>query len=417
MDTRPYIPALTSMRGLAAVLVMLGHFGPFFPVINANGIPVDNYMWVDFFFILSGFVLARSYSAHFKNGCKTKTYAGFMGRRLLRIYPVHLVALGAMVLVEMHRYAVYASMRIELPNPAFGDTGDKSMPALFENLLLVQSWGPLKHFSWNQPSWSLSCEFLAYLLFPLLVYGLYRVGSALLTFGFLLIGYAVLIVIDHPLSQINITPYQGLLGFSLGVALYRIYISNLRFPRMHCAMLQNLPSNHPLAGVARWVIAYRRQIGAAAIDLMIGALLVMCIFYFHFFDAKIFMIIMYCVLIFALARHRRGIASRLIDNPLFRYLGLISYSIYLWHFVVLNFLDLVVLESIDAAVNTLPDHTSLRVLFFFVTITLGVSTISYLLLERMLPMLFRRKWGEPERALSPQEVRAQIASLQNEYRR
>jgi peptidoglycan/LPS O-acetylase OafA/YrhL len=138
------LDALTGLRFWFAFLVVMHHslghwFGPQARVVADFG-----YIGVDFFFVLSGFVL--TWSARPDLGPLR-----FWQNRFARIWPLHLTTLGLAVLVGV----------------AVG-VGDGT--ALVTNLLLVQAWWPQQHvyFGFNAVSWSLSCEVFFYLCFPLL---------------------------------------------------------------------------------------------------------------------------------------------------------------------------------------------------------------------------------------------------------
>lgn len=150
--------ALTAVRGIAAWLVVLFHIresiaglpGPVAAVL-ARG-----YLAVDFFFLLSGFVIWMSWSGRLREG-GAGAIPEFLRRRVARIWPLHLVMLGfglalALLLRATGREAAQFPLA-ELPL----------------HLALLQNWGLTHALAWNDPAWSISCEFAAYLLFPLLV--------------------------------------------------------------------------------------------------------------------------------------------------------------------------------------------------------------------------------------------------------
>jgi peptidoglycan/LPS O-acetylase OafA/YrhL len=155
--------SLTSLRGLAALAVILFHcssaaFG------GASGpgltlIPRRGYLAVDFFFLLSGFILAHVYADDFAQRVELAKFGRFLWARFARIYPVHLFAL----LLHVKLYGA---------GPAF------SGGALLANLFLLQApW--LGYDSWNVVSWSISAEWHAYLLFPVLCLVLLRLRPTL----------------------------------------------------------------------------------------------------------------------------------------------------------------------------------------------------------------------------------------------
>nr|WP_275409363.1 acyltransferase [Streptomyces sp. SID12501] len=151
---------MTGMRFFAAFLVFLFHLslleaysttgeghGPFASAMKNGG-----WAGVTFFFILSGFVL--TWSAR-----DNDTTRAFWGRRLVKIYPNHVVTF----FLALASYAYVSA------------TWGSGIP----NFLLLQAWIPHDYvfFSINNPSWSLSCELVFYLLFPALYRGVRRIRA------------------------------------------------------------------------------------------------------------------------------------------------------------------------------------------------------------------------------------------------
>ncbi|MEU3752398.1 acyltransferase [Streptomyces olivoreticuli] len=148
------LDSLTGLRWYAALLVACFHFayeeassGTSLHVFRLKEIVYAGPSAVSFFFVLSGFVLAWSARPH-------DTMTGFWRRRFARIYPSHLATfcVAALTMIWMGKAL---DLRIALVN-----------------LSLLQSWFPNRKdwwFGYNGVSWSLSCEFLFYLTFPLVV--------------------------------------------------------------------------------------------------------------------------------------------------------------------------------------------------------------------------------------------------------
>lgn len=167
------------MRFFAAFLVFLFHLslldaystpgeqhGPFASAVKNGG-----WAGVTFFFILSGFVLAWS-------ARDDDTTTSFWGRRIVKIAPNHVVTF----FVALACYA-YASA-----------TWGAGIP----NFLLLQAWVPRDDvfFSINNPSWSLSCELVFYLLFPALYRRVRRIRAELLWWW---AGGTAMVIISLPL--------------------------------------------------------------------------------------------------------------------------------------------------------------------------------------------------------------------------
>lgn len=154
------IDSLTTLRGGLATWVVAYHFWNdvvrLFPDADVlSPVARFGYMAVPAFFMLSGFVLAHNYADRFARGSLAGVWT-FWKLRLARIYPVHLATLLAVAVM------VAVGTRAGLPPSGEGYTAREF--AL--NLFLVHTWVPDFRLSWNYPSWSISSEWFAYLVFP-----------------------------------------------------------------------------------------------------------------------------------------------------------------------------------------------------------------------------------------------------------
>lgn len=213
--------ALTSVRGIAAWLVVLFHIR-----LSIADLPAPaawlldrGYLAVDFFFLLSGFVIWMSWSERIR-GDGPGAIPEFLKRRLARIWPLHLFMLGfGVALVLLLR----ATGR-ETPGFPFAE-----LPL---HVLLLQNWGFTPALSWNIPAWSISCEFGAYLLFPWLTLAidwrrvptlaiLAAIGALLLLLHmvFALHGWASL---DREIPRLG--PLRCILQFASGTAICALWL-------------------------------------------------------------------------------------------------------------------------------------------------------------------------------------------------
>lgn len=155
--------ALDAFRGLCALCVVLFHFRVFGTLTEINFFRYSS-IFVEFFFVLSGFVLAHSYA--FKENLNFKTY---FKSRFFRIYPLHFFMLLVFILLEFSKLIAYKLFNISFGVPPF--TGEKSIYELIPNLTLTHAWtfftNPL---SFNYPSWSISIEFYMYLILFATIY-------------------------------------------------------------------------------------------------------------------------------------------------------------------------------------------------------------------------------------------------------
>ena len=151
------IRPLTGIRGLAAFYVVVYHTH----LLTWSGPPsafvLHGYMAVDLFFVLSGFVMAMSYGGIFEGGFSSRHYGTFLIRRLARVYPLYLLVTCSF------GFAMMANV-IDLD----GLSGP-IWRSLLANVLMVQAWGIAQ--SIPHPAWSISTEWAAYLIFPILAAG------------------------------------------------------------------------------------------------------------------------------------------------------------------------------------------------------------------------------------------------------
>jgi peptidoglycan/LPS O-acetylase OafA/YrhL len=207
----PELPALTSLRGIAALVVVLFH-SSYYAFHFAGGGPPwlwrRGYLAVDLFFILSGFVLAHVYGYRLTKEQSWLTIGKFLWARFCRIYPASLFTTGVFVL---------AFTLGKLPFPAGVSFREQLIAAL---LLMQVPW--LGEVVINSPSWSISAECYAYLLFPFVALIIFRLTG----------GIAVTVSIAL-LTVIAVSGPQGVSGwdalgralpeFTVGILAYRSY--------------------------------------------------------------------------------------------------------------------------------------------------------------------------------------------------
>ncbi|NOU07136.1 MAG: acyltransferase, partial [Hyphomicrobiaceae bacterium] len=152
--------ALDSWRGLAAVLVALHHFVST-GTLTGNALVQNSWIFVDFFFLLSGFIIAANYKSNINSGGDLKN---FMLLRLGRLWPLHIVMLALWFLFEL-AIAFLAKGATTGGRAAFTEPYD--LTSLAANIFLVQSLG-LNEETRNWVAWSISTEVWTYLVFGVL---------------------------------------------------------------------------------------------------------------------------------------------------------------------------------------------------------------------------------------------------------
>ena len=184
------IESLTVARGFFAWWVVGFHFKEWITVDGVSSqlffqFLKSGYLGVDFFFVLSGFVIFRRYGSEFAT-LRGAEIRKFLLLRLARIYPLHFVILVFMLVdpIALLLFSKQGSVSGQYPVGYF-----------FQSIFLVQNWGWADPLSWNVPAWSISAELLAYLVFPVFaaLIGLDKTKSGVATlsiFGCLILGCA-----------------------------------------------------------------------------------------------------------------------------------------------------------------------------------------------------------------------------------
>lgn len=168
------IKALTGLRIIAAVWVVLFHFRPLLqlasPQLSDTLAPVldRGAQGVDLFFILSGFVLTWNYLERMGETFSVRATVHFLWLRLARVWPIYLVT--------MHLALLWVIFTLHVGHVPTEDLSRFTAISYVRQVLLVQLWFEpfFDGTSWDGPAWSISAEWLAYLLFGVLVLAVYR---------------------------------------------------------------------------------------------------------------------------------------------------------------------------------------------------------------------------------------------------
>jgi len=197
------------------LLVALYHLRP-----NASpgehGLIHGSFLFVDFFFVLSGFVLTQAYADAIGRPADVGI---FMVRRFGRLWPLHIALLLAFVLLA-HWNLTDEKLRFDIVG------ADHEVNPLWTNLALTQSLGVHEHLTFNYPSWSISTEFYVNLAFVLALFATPQ-RLPLIAACLVLVGAAVVIAFArHGMdTTFDFGFFRCLYGFFLGVLLHRLWIA------------------------------------------------------------------------------------------------------------------------------------------------------------------------------------------------
>jgi peptidoglycan/LPS O-acetylase OafA/YrhL len=363
---------LDSFRGLCALAVVLHHTHATLSLTEWAFFKHAAYL-VNFFFVLSGFVLYHIYADRLGTGAQLKR---FVIARICRLYPLHLATLLFALLFECVKWAMEQR---GIGSGSF--TGARDPSEILPNLLLLQSWwSGFYQYSFNYPSWSISVEFYLYLIFALvtvLLPGLSRqVFLATATLGFVALYFKSTLFSEGAL--------MGLGSFFAGAMTYRVYarFKDLQVPPGWATLLEALSLL-----TVYLAVTYSEPSQHLSLSLL------------------------FCVVIWIFAFEAGGL-SRLLHTTPFKWAGARSFSIYMTHTIALFVVAMGMMSLakitghpfIVYVPDALPGAAPLRYIdtgsLFFdnlavvitMTAVLGLSTLTYRYIE--LPGIELGKlWG------------------------
>ncbi|MGY3492311.1 acyltransferase family protein [Bradyrhizobium sp. USDA 4502] len=359
-EMRFELRALTGFRGLAATTIALAHFQKFYPTyLNAP------FMWhnaVDLFFCLSGFTLSYVYRP------ESFKFSSYLTARVARIYPLYLATLliaGATIAWPAVDQTAYPARN------AFSDFV-LQIPAL-------NSWPIIgSGVHWDPPAWSISVEWLCYLLlFPLLL--VQRAPSS------------------TPIRLLCIVVLSSI-SYSLFV---RYFDSNVMLPQRYQAQTQWSYWVNSLRGAfgftAGWLVfrCFEKRDGiyvfCARFHWLIWCsmgLIVAFAYCDHINPQALVFLFPFAVLA---ATDQTSASSRLLGSKGLHFLGVISYSIYMTHFVVFVCL----LDAFGP-----PATWTISIYAAAIILAAAVFTISYFMIEKPARDAIRAQ--RPIRPLRPE---------------
>jgi len=219
------IKALTSLRGVAALAVVTQHFSATAQVHSSGWMPSivpHGYMAVDFFFVLSGFIMSYTYFPLFQSD-GISAFMPFFLKRVARIFPLGLAVL-TMILLLGSVASIWGRSDMFISE---GVVQAGLASAILINVLHLQGLFP--EYNLNGPSWSISVEMAAYLLFPVLIYIVFH-GPRLIALSFFLAGTSVLVSVamTHPrlglaLWSVPFNLVRCFTEFGYGMLAYRLF--------------------------------------------------------------------------------------------------------------------------------------------------------------------------------------------------
>jgi len=352
------IPSLTPLRGIAALLVLLFHLvrpGYLYGLTGGREALVisKGYLWVDFFFVLSGFIIAHVYRGDFLDGVSRAHYGRFLLARLARIFPLHVFMLGLFVALELTRLVVQL-LGLGSDYPVF--FGARSIESLIASMLFLHFAHMDQSSAWNSVAWSLSVEWWCYVVFPFVAaVTWHRVTSMRAVAGLLCLFLTAfwLGTVDSQ-RQLDLLNYwamaRGGIEFLIGMLIY-------------------------------WFYERRRWAGIVGSDVVFWGAFLLVFLLFHLGAPDASVIPIFGVIALS-AAYNRGIAYKILNTRPMVFLGEISFSLYLTHMFLLGTLwklqEVLFGPSLAAGLGY---GGSAIALLLFIAITIGFSYMTWRFVE------------------------------------
>jgi peptidoglycan/LPS O-acetylase OafA/YrhL len=353
------IYALESLRGIAALCVALFHYPSSSILFFEKG-----FYAVNFFFILSGFVISYNYSNRIN---KLNDLIQFQIKRFYRLYPVHIFVLVLIFLIQTAKYFVIRYTDLSYGSEAFGSR--YTIKDFFANLFLIHSIFNFSYWlSWNPASWSISTEFYTYIIFAL-IFLIFRIYKFLFIISAVILFSPIFIDKFNYFSLVNYNPlfngvfFQCLFNFGNGCIIYYIFSrTKFFFSSFFCIFI-----------------------------------LVLVFAVYFFFDQSFFqynfLFFSVIILVFSKLNYNCYIYKIVNIRPLV-FLGTISYSFYMIHETVIYLLIQILrfvfkIEFIldgNTAVHTLSAFTDTWITLVYIILSMAAAYA----LHRFIELRFRK---------------------------
>ncbi|ROH95790.1 acyltransferase family protein [Chryseobacterium daecheongense] len=330
------ISQITFTRFVAAIAIVISHFNKdlfLYQIHYISDIFLRANVGVSYFFILSGFIMIVAY--HKKEQID---YLDFYRNRFARIYPLYIVGLLLYLITKSSNFSVFK---------------------LILYLFGIQSWIPGEALVLNFPGWSISVEFLFYLLFPLLYNRYYSKQNKSIW---------VIAIIIWVITQVFSNFYVGSSWYEGPHT--KSHEFGFYFPLLH--LNEFLVGN--LAGMF-FVRHHKQKNYDLQVILLFAAILLALIFIPLNFHNGLMAVLFIPLII--LISYNNGLLTKIFSLKPLEYLGEISYAIYIVHIPVLY-----IIREILKWKHQLLDIN--LVFWIYIAVLLIVSALFYQCIEKPL---------------------------------
>lgn len=342
---RPRLTKLDGLRGIASLMIVLYHYPAryihqdlyeFFFIRKA-------YTFVDFFFVLSGFVIAYNYNSL----GSFQEFKVFYKKRFIRLYPM--LFFSVLVYFSFRVFAIYS-----FPSVVDSDTDIQGlMMKALDSLLFTNSTPILGSTTGlNLPSWSISSEMISYFVFGIIaLISSLRVKNSIYL-GLILSSAIILFNLGTLFKLGDYGFIRGLFSFLLGYFVWKMSLEDFRLKNY-------LEYATPLLiGICLYILSITQEKGTALL--------------FEFVVPVVFGVAILIIL------KSDGLLSKLLQSKAIQFLGEISYSLYLNHFLIILVVPQVLFKFLKLENNT---FNQFSVFLIVLALSISYSYITYKYVE------------------------------------
>lgn len=362
------IEKLDGLRGVFCLFIVFLHIEKeLIPISLYSSFFVrESYIFVDYFFVLSGFVISLSYPKIFE----FNLFANYLKKRFLRLYPLLIYTTLIMFLWILFRDYI-ATIKPNLFVKVKGEDLSFNLLKLVDTIALTNSTKILGDTNGiNYPSWSISAEMISYLTFGVISMLFKKYKKVI----FLIIYLLILLFCVYEQKYFFGSDFgflRGIMCFSGGALAYEVYTSKkIKFP----SVFENIL---PFIMLSVMFILYSLFPGFDFRFTSTSKQLFGVIFIPTFFSISIYIL-----------TQTNGFFSKILENKILLFLGKISYSIYLNHALLIILIPKFLFRIVKIKPTEL---NQILVLIVTLTITIGYSYFTYNLIEKRFQKLFSNK--------------------------
>ncbi len=355
------ITKLDGLRGIFCVMIILFHyqqitlsFGKIIPDFVVNNFFVrESYLFVDFFFVLSGFVISYNYSSL----PTIPDVTHFLKKRIIRLYPLMVFTVFMVLCFEAMGMLYFPHLCLHV------DPFWHNIILTFDTLLFTNSSNILLDtMGVNHPTWSISAEMFSYVVFGIL--SLAPVGKRKdVLFGSIILGSLVFAIYQQDFFVFNDYGFvRGFVSFFIGYFVWKLSKKEIKMNTLFellipCILILLFYILYNMTGVTK------QMLGMVTIPTFFGLSLLILL-------------------------KTNGIVTRFLMTKPIQYLGKISFSVYLNHYLIIRVIPLIAFRTLQ-----IPQTTTNELLVFAVTVlvTILYSELTYRYVEVWGGDFLRRK--------------------------